>query len=326
MNNPLKTLPKSPAFQNRVDSVRGGVARLITFLMGPGKLFFYIVVLPTFLAILYFWPIASDVYISESRFVVRSPQSQAPEMGIGGALAAMGMSKAGQDGFIVVNYVNSMDAMMEINKTIPLLKLFTSHEIDVFNRFASFYWNQSYERLLLYFNKHVEILFDPLSSIAILSVRAYTSESAHAINLQLLEKSEALVNRMSNKARQDLIDFASFEVATARANLEKADIALIKFRNENSTGNAIFIAKFQQLQLERDTAEKQLGTAIAALEQARIDAQRKRLYIERIVDPNVPDYPIEPKRWYGILTTFLLSLIVWGVVRMVIAGVREHHA
>jgi capsular polysaccharide transport system permease protein len=291
-----------------------------------GDLFVYLVIVPTLASILYFGVIASDVYISESRFVVRSPQSQTPEMGIGGALAAMGMSKTGQDGFIVVNYVNSMDAMMAINQTIPLRTLFTSHQIDIFNRFASFYWNESYERLLLYLNKHVEIIFDPLSSIAILSVRAYTKESAHAINLQLLEQSEALVNRMSDKARQDLIDFALFEVATARANLEKADIALIKFRSENSTGNANFIAKFQQLQLERDTAEKQLGSAIAALEQARIDAQRKRLYIERIVDPNVPDYPLEPKRWYGILTTFLLALIVWGVVRMVIAGVREHHA
>lgn len=294
-------------------------------LFSLGSLFVWLVVVPTLASILYFGPIASDVYISESRFLVRSPQ-QDPQVGLGGVLAAVGMGKTGQDGFIVVNYVNSMDAMMAVNKSINLLDLFTSKSIDVFNRFATFYWNTSNERLLKYFNDQVEILYDPLSSIAILTVRAYTSQSAHDINLQLLEQSEALVNRMSNEARQDLIDFSLFEVNVARANLEKADAALITFRNQNSTDNANFIAKFQQLQLERDTAEKQLGSAIAALEQARIDAQRKRLYIERIVEPNLPDYPLEPKRVYGVLTTFLLSLIIWGVVRMFVAGVKEHHA
>ena len=39
------------------------------------------VLLPTVLAILYFGPIASDVYISESRFVVRNPQRQAVTSG-----------------------------------------------------------------------------------------------------------------------------------------------------------------------------------------------------------------------------------------------------
>lgn len=290
-----------------------------------GKLFVYIVVLPTLASILYFGPIASDVYISESKFLVRSPK-QDPQTGLGGMLATIGVPNSGQDGFIVVNYVESMDAMMAINNTINLKELFTSDNIDIFNRFASFYWNASYERLFQYFNDRVDIVYEPLSSITTLTVRSYTNQSAHDINLQLLEQSEALVNRMSDEARQDLISFASFEVNIARSNLEKADGALLAFRNQNNIDNANFIVKFQQLQLERDTAEKQLGSAIAALEQARIDAQRKRLYIERIVEPNLPDYPLEPKRIYGVLTTFLLSLIVWGVIRMFVAGVKEHHA
>lgn len=294
-------------------------------LFSYGRLFVYLVVLPTLASILYFGPIASDVYISESKFLVRSPQHD-PQVGLGGVLATIGVAKSGQDGFIVVNYVESMDAMMAVNKSINLLELFTSKNIDIFNRFATFYWNTSYERLLQYFNDRVEIVYEPLSSIATLTVRTYSSQSAHDINLQLLEQSEALVNRMSDEARQDLIDFASFEVNAARANLEKADGALLAFRTQSNTENANFIVKFQQLQLERDTAEKQLASAIAALEQARIDAQRKRLYIERIVEPNLPDYPLEPKRVYGVLTTFLLSLIIWGVVRMFVAGVKEHHA
>ena len=46
-------------------------------------LFLVSVFVPTLLAVAYFGFIASDVYISESRFVVRSPQRQSPT-GLGG--------------------------------------------------------------------------------------------------------------------------------------------------------------------------------------------------------------------------------------------------
>lgn len=293
-------------------------------LFSLGQLFAYIVVVPTLISIFYFGPIASDVYISESKFVVRSPQAQ-PQAGIGGILSSIGVANSGENGFVVVNYVKSMDAMMAVNNSIDLKKLFTSADIDVFNRFASFYWNTSYERLLKYFNDHIEIIYEPASSIATLKVRSYTNRSAHDINLKLLEHSEALVNRLSDESRQDLIDFASYEIDMARKNLEKTDAALLNFRNQKDPDVNNFIPRFQQLQLERDTAEKQMASAIAALEQARVDAQRKRLYIERIVNPNLPDYPLEPKRIYGILATLLVSLIVYGIVRMVVGGVKEHH-
>jgi capsular polysaccharide transport system permease protein len=325
MNNPLKAIPKLLPLENRVDSVRVGVGQLKAFLMGRGKLFFYVVLLPTFLAILYFWPIASDVYVSESKFVVRSPQSQMQSGGLGGILSTIGVNNAGQDGYVVANYVLSMDAMMVVNNTIDLKKLFTSTDIDVFNRFASLYPNTSYERLLKYFVKHVDMVYDPISSVATLSVRAYTNESAHLINRLLLENSERLVNRLSDQARQDLISFATYEVNVARTNLEKADAALTEFRNKNNKELTNFVPRFQQLNLERDTAEKQLGSAIGALEQARVDAQRKRLYIERVVQPNLPDYPLLPLRIYGILATFLVCLLLWGIIKMIVAGVEEHH-
>lgn len=271
-----------------------------------------------------FGPIASDVYISESKFVVRSPQAQ-PQAGIGGILSSIGVANSGQDGYVIANYVASMDAMMAVNKSLDLKTLFKSKNIDVFNRFASIYWNDSYERLLKYFNNQVTLIYDPVSSVATLSVRAYTEKSAHDINLALLASSEQLVNRLSDQAREDLISFSSYEVGVARTNLEKADAAITVFRNQKDADLSNFVSRFQQLNLERDTAEKQLGSAIAALEQARIDAQRKRLYIERVVQPNLPDYPLEPKRIFGILATLIVSLVVWGIVKMVVAGVKEHH-
>lgn len=294
-------------------------------LKGTSKLFRYVVIIPTALSILYFGVIASDVYISESRYVVRSPKV-APQGGLGSLLSTVGITSSDDESYVIVNYMTSMDGMKYVNQSINLKDLFTSSSIDIFSRFASFYWNESYERLLQYFQKQIEIGVDPASGVSTLRVRTYTPQSAQQINQLLLEGSDRLVNTLNEQSRQDLIKFSSYEVDVAKANLEKADIALNNFRNQKK-GDDIsnFIPTFQKLELERQTAEKQLGSAIASLEQARVDAQRKRLFIERIVQPTLPDYPLEPRRIYSILATLMLSYLTWGILKLLIAGIIEHN-
>ena len=83
-------------------------------------------------------------------------------------------------------------------------------------------------------------------------------------------------------------------------------------------------AQYQRLQLESQFADRQLAAAMASLQDAENEARRKQAYVERIVEPNLPDYAIEPRRIRGVLSTLLFSLIVWGVLSMLLAGVREH--
>jgi capsular polysaccharide transport system permease protein len=83
-------------------------------------------------------------------------------------------------------------------------------------------------------------------------------------------------------------------------------------------------SEFQRLALEKEFAEKQLTVALASLEQARNEAHRKQLYLERIAQPNLPDVAMEPKRLRAFFATMVMALITWGVVSMVVAGVKEH--
>ena len=83
-------------------------------------------------------------------------------------------------------------------------------------------------------------------------------------------------------------------------------------------------AEYQRLALDREFADKQLGSALASLEQARNEAQRKQLYLERIVQPSKPDMAMEPRRIRGVFTTLVLGLIAWGILSMLMAGVKEH--
>ena len=81
---------------------------------------------------------------------------------------------------------------------------------------------------------------------------------------------------------------------------------------------------FNRLALEKDFADKQLASALATLESARSEAARKQLYLERLVQPNLPDTALEPRRMRSTFTVFVIGLISWGVLSLLLAGIREH--
>ena len=83
-------------------------------------------------------------------------------------------------------------------------------------------------------------------------------------------------------------------------------------------------AVYERLALEREFGDKQLATALASLEQARNEAQRKQLYLERIVQTSTPDVAVLPKRLQAIVATFGVGLVMWGVLSMLVASIREH--
>jgi capsular polysaccharide transport system permease protein len=84
-------------------------------------------------------------------------------------------------------------------------------------------------------------------------------------------------------------------------------------------------ARYQRLQLESQVADKQLAASITSLENARNEARRKQAYVERIAQPAMPDSPQEPRRFRGVIATFVFGLIAFGIISMLLAGIREHH-
>ncbi len=291
------------------------------------KLFLATVVAPTALSILYFGPIASDVYITESKFVVRSPQKSSP-LSIGDVFGKIGFSKSDDDSYSVRDYITSRDALNTLNQEIKIKELYSQSSIDVFNRYPGLkFWDNSLERFHSYYLEHIGVQVDGSSSISTLTVRAYTAEDATKINQRLVDMSEALVNRLNERARQDLIKTANSEVSVAKNKLETISQELTKLRSQKTNHEPEKqVSKLQSLALERDFADKQLATALASLEQARTEALRKQLYIERVVQASLPDKAMEPRRIRGIFTTFILGLIAWGVLSLMISGIKEHHA
>ena len=83
-------------------------------------------------------------------------------------------------------------------------------------------------------------------------------------------------------------------------------------------------ADYQRLFLENELAEKQLAVAVTSLENAKAEADRQQLYLEVISQPSVPDMAQLPTRLYNIIATLIIGLIVYGILSLLTASIREH--
>ena len=102
---------------------------------------------------------------------------------------------------------------------------------------------------------------------------------------------------------------------------EKARIA--GATQEASTLNA-WVSQFESLTIESEFAQKQLVSAMTALEQARAMALTKTQYIVPIQQPTLPDESRYPRTWIFTLCAFFGFFFLYGMVRLIIASIREH--
>jgi capsular polysaccharide transport system permease protein len=350
------------------------------------------VVIPTGASIAYFGVFASDIYISESHFVVRSANKASPS-GMAALFQGTGLSRATDDAYTVHDYMRSRDAMAKVDAKVNLREAYGSKALDRVARFDGFHLDGSQEALFKYYQKMVVVDFDTTASISSLRVHAFSSHDAARMNEELLELGESLVNALNERARKDTIDFVQGEVTRAEEKVRSTALALSTYRSKNGVldpekqgvmqlqnlsrlqdelitttvqltqiksispdnpqlpalqqrlasiqgalaterskvvgGQSSLADKagdFERLELDKVFAEKQLATALSSLEQARADTQRKQLYLERISGPSKPDVGLEPRRFRAVLATFLVGLIAWGILGMLVAGVREHRS
>lgn len=103
------------------------------------------------------------------------------------------------------------------------------------------------------------------------------------------------------------------QIAQARARVTGASESL-----------APKISTYEGLVLQQELANRALTESSAALLTAQQDARRQKLYLDRIVEPNLADKPTEPRRIRAMLIIFLSSLGIYLLGRLLWAGLREH--
>jgi len=354
--------------------------------------FLVMVMLPTLLATLYYGLLASDIFISESRFVIKSPEQKRTQMStLANLVQTTGLTGGPEQTNEVLTYVRSRDALKALQKIVDIRDKYSSAQVDWLSRFPGPFKQDSFESLFRYYGKRVDARIDPETSAATIKVEAFTPQDAYIINRELLELSEDLVNRLNSRAQTKGINEAQKQVDLATQRAKDARIALSQYRNSQAlidpskqavgmleiantmiaeravlraqldlmqrltprnpsipalrnrinaisvqivsqdssvvgAGGALAskIGGYENLLVEQEFATENLTAANAALVQARSDAQRQRYYLEQVVDPNMPDAPLLPKRMINILIVFAASVALYFIAWMFMIGVLEH--
>ena len=352
--------------------------------------FLMVVGLPTVLAAIYYLLIATPRYVSEARFIIRA-SNQAQPSAIGVALQGVGLSTTQSDAFAVHEFINSRDALRDLNRRIDVAAVLNPPGADAFSRYPRFWDGGGEEGLYRGFKRFVVVGYDSTTGISTLRVEAFNPNDAREINQALLASGEQLINRLNDRAMGDAVAEATTARDEARARVAGTQQQLTSFRNreefidpelsarESSTliggllatvaqlradraqlageapqspqlpilegrirayesqiaaerakvaGNSGSLAPkigvYEDLSLQRELADRELTQATAALLTTQQEARRQKLYLDRIVNPNMPDKSSEPRRWIAILTIFASTMLIYSVGWLVWAGVREH--
>lgn len=221
-------------------------------------------IFPTVISIIYFGFVASDLYVSESRFVIRSPSKEISSP-LGVFLKGAGISKAQDDSYVVQEYITSRDALKLLDEELKIRASYSSHNADYLSRFASFGRDDGLESFYEYFEKKINLKLDSASSISTLYVKAFTAEEAKLINDKLVDLAEQLVNKINYRAQQDAIKFAHEEVANAEKKAKEASYALAQYRKEKGVldpekESQIPLQQIGKLQDELVAAKAQLSS------------------------------------------------------------------
>lgn len=175
---------------------------------------------------------------------------------------------------------------------------------------------ESKNQVLAFQNRHR--LLDPLFQAQ--ASGALTAE-LQATRARLESELNGLLAYLNEEAPQVRALRARIDAVRKQADAEAASATAPGRRGERLAALAV---EFQALQTQAEFAVDAYKLALAAVENARIDATRKLKSLVVIEPPSRPESPEFPRRLYAMATVFAASLLVYAIARLVLATIREH--
>ena len=233
------------------------------------KWFTIVVLAPVVIAAAYLYLMASDQYVSEAHYLVRTQSptssSSAPSLTsmLGGSSSGGASITAIGESLSVSDYLTSHDVVASLQKQLNIVALFRRPEADLLSRLPQA--NPTPEYLLRYYRKQVDVYFDMDTGITTLKSRAFRPEDAYAISSALLALGERRVNEMNVRGYSDAVALSRRQLDEAERALRSIQAQVTNFRQSgrdaDPTGTAAAqISLVSRLQGELSAAKAQLAT------------------------------------------------------------------
>lgn len=221
-------------------------------------------VVPTTVAFLYYLLLASNQYVSEARFSIRSADASSSNP-MAGLSALLGGGQA-TDAAIVAEYVKSGSIINQLGKTFNLTELFTTEHWDPI---ASIEAHPTAEDLIKYWKRRVDISVERSSGLMTLRVLAFSPEDSLALTKEILRVAEQMVNRLTRRTEENALREAQTELETAKHRLADTIFRLKAMRDsagilDVSTAAAANTEVLTKLRLEKSKLDVQIQSLEAS--------------------------------------------------------------
>ncbi|MBW8190760.1 hypothetical protein K0504_06915 [Neiella marina] len=180
---------------------------------------------------------------------------------------------------------------------------------------------------LLNFQERYNLL-DPTAEGAALQQITYGIESQLSVKHAELK---ALKSVMSDTAPAVMAAQAEIDALTEQLKLERQRLSPNQMIDMTRVGSSSakqlsvgeILAGYSDLKVAMELALQAYTSSLISLEKSRIEAYRKLQYLVTIESPTLPEDARYPERLYNIILFAVLGLLLFGIVRIVVATIKE---
>ncbi|ARP94066.1 ABC transporter permease [Bordetella genomosp. 13] len=177
---------------------------------------------------------------------------------------------------------------------------------------------------------------------------AYEDKRSELIDFQ--SKNRLLDAEASAKAQAGIIVSLETSLATERANLKglvstlNADSPQVRQQRNKVTALErqlaaekatlvsssqeghlnVVAAAYRKLSVDAEVAEEAYKLSVTALQNAKIEANKKVHSLVTVIQPNMPEDPTYPYKLYDLFTLLVVLVFIYGITRFIIASIEDH--
>ncbi|WOI58379.1 sugar transporter [Palleronia sp. LCG004] len=194
---------------------------------GLGLSFLAVVGMPLMATILYLWIFAVDQYASITGFTIRQEEGGGASELLGG-LASITGAPVSSDADILYEFIQSQEMVREVDAELGLVEHYTAPFPG--DPVFALWPDPSIEELQSFWQGKVQITFSQSNGLIEVQTLAFDPGTAHAINREIVARSQQMINDLNLQAREDAMRYANADLEEARDRLRAARGALTAFR------------------------------------------------------------------------------------------------
>lgn len=178
---------------------------------------------------------------------------------------------------------------------------------------------KSREAVLQYQNNNQ--MLDPQSNAEAVS-QVMNSLRANLADLQTQER--ALLSYLNPDTPQIVAIRSQIAAVQQQISTEQAKLTAATTTKQDGTKLNSKALQFDALKAEVEFNTDLYKVSLSSLEKSKLDAVRKLKSLIQISSPQLAEDSLYPRRWYILLSFFLILTLIYGFVRLAISIVRDH--